>query len=78
MRTAGSFKIEKDKTIDNFIENYVYTKLDEEIHPVILYVNVIKQDYIDIKALQRRLKELKFIVTKNVVGTDDVLEIRIK
>ena len=78
MRTADSFKINEDKEIDEFIEKYIYTKLDEGEHPVVIYENFIQQEYINSKVLEKRLKELKFKVNKNVLGTDSVIEIRIK
>lgn len=78
MRKAGDFNVDKNIDLDSFINEHVYKKLDDGIHPVIIYENLVLIEEVNHKALEVRLKELDFKVTKKEIGVDNVIEIRIK
>jgi len=75
MLTADDFKNESVSTVDIFIEKFIYPKLKEDKGNTNVYINLIQMEDINLKSLKDRLKELKFTVSMNKIGIDDVLNI---
>jgi len=77
MRDAKSFGQIEDESVNSFIEKYIYPKFDQKINPVIIYENLVKQENINHKELEKKLKELNFKLTRIEIGVDNALEIRV-
>ena len=76
MKDANFYKkkmSDKNTLIDKYINDNIYSQLENDVYPASIYINKLNQDDINIKEFRDRLKELKFKPSNGKEGNDDVI-----